>query len=172
MSVLAQIKPFFKYSMDLSAQFPVVAYYLKFYAVTKGFDLVKAAPAGTNVNDQKAFLKGELGELEKMFATLPGGTKEDHKYQVENFVLSVFAKVDKDERNCEKVTKSNAMDFKRCADFIVMMSVFGPCEPEWTEREKFCKYKAGTILKCIKAGEEPPRGNPFEKEEPKPELDD
>jgi vacuolar protein sorting-associated protein VTA1 len=131
MSVLAQIKPFFKYSMDLNSQFPVIAYYLKFYAVTKGFDLIKAAPAGSNVTDQKTFLKGELSELEKMFSTLPGGSKEDHKYQVENFVLSVFAKVDKDERTCEKVTKTNAMDFKRCSDFIVMMSLFGQLEPEW-----------------------------------------
>jgi len=38
-------------------------------------------------------------------------------------------------------------------------------EPEWKEREKYCKYKAGTILKCIKNGEQPPRGNPFAKEE-------
>jgi hypothetical protein len=34
-------------------------------------------------------------------------------------------------------------------------------DPEWQEREKYCKYKAGTILKCLKTGEEPPRGNPF-----------
>lgn len=26
---------------------------------------------------------------------------------------------------------------------------------------KYCKYKAGNILKCLKSGEEPPRGNPF-----------
>ena len=38
-------------------------------------------------------------------------------------------------------------------------------EPEWQERLKYCKYKAGTILKCLKNGEEPPRGNPFVQEE-------
>lgn len=46
-----------------------------------------------------------------------------------------------------------------------MLTSFGDLDPEWQEREKYCKYKAGTILKCLKTGEEPPRGNPFAKEE-------
>jgi Vta1 like len=73
--------------------------------------------------------------------------------QVENFVLSVFAKVDKDERTCETITKQNAMDFKRCSDFIGLLNLLGEMDPDWKEREKYCKYKAGTILKCIKNGE-------------------
>lgn len=38
-------------------------------------------------------------------------------------------------------------------------------EAEWQERDKYCKFKAGNILKCLKTGEEPKRGNPFVKEE-------
>ena len=53
------------------------------------------------------------------------------------------------------------MSFKRCGDFIEILTVFGQMDPEWQERAKYCKYKAGTILKCLKNGEEPPRGNPF-----------
>lgn len=53
----------------------------------------------------KNFLIGELNDLEKLKANLGGTSKEDHKYQVENFVLSVFAKIDKDERTCEKIGK-------------------------------------------------------------------
>lgn len=34
-------------------------------------------------------------------------------------------------------------------------------EVEWEERKKYCNYKAATIVKCLKTGEEPPRGNPF-----------
>jgi hypothetical protein len=52
-----------------------------------------------------------------------------------------------------------------------MLNIFGPLEPEWQEREKYCKFKAGIILKCLKSGEEPPRGNPFAKEEEKQEED-
>lgn len=79
-------------------------------------------------------------------------------------MLSVFAKTDKEERTCEKITKQNAIDFKRCSDFIQLLTLFGELDEEWREREKYCKYKAGTILKCLKTGEEPPRGNPFEPE--------
>ena len=43
--------------------------------------------------------------------------------------------------------------------------MFSPLEPEWQEKAKYCNFKAGIILKCIKNGEEPPRGNPFAKEE-------
>ena len=32
---------------------------------------------------------------------------------------------------------------------------------EWEDRRKYCIYKAGTIMKCLKAGTEPERGNPF-----------
>lgn len=106
----------------------------------------------------------ELQDLEKMKKALEG-SKDDHKYVIENFVLSSFAKTDKEERTCEKITKQNALDFKRCADFIMLLTIFGNLEEEWKEREKYCKYKAGTILKALKNGEEPPRGNPFVNEE-------
>jgi vacuolar protein sorting-associated protein VTA1 len=159
MSIIAPVKPYFKYSMDLKDAVPVVAYYCKLYAVNRGLDLLRAAPGDTK--EVKTFLISELQDLEVMKAKLGATTKDDHRYQIENFVLSVFAKIDKDERTCETVSKVNALDFKRCSDFINLLSLFGPMEAEWTEREKYCKYKAATILKCLKNGEVPPRGNPF-----------
>ena len=66
-----------------------------------------------------------------MKAALGTTTKDDHKYHVENFALSVFAKTDKEERTCEEVTKKNALDFKRCSDFISLLSLFGPMDEEW-----------------------------------------
>lgn len=66
----------------------------------------------------------ELKDLEEMKGAMGPGTKEEHFPVVENFVLSMFAKVDKEERTCEKVTKANAVDFKRCSDFISMLSIF------------------------------------------------
>lgn len=65
------------------------------------------------------------------------------------------------------------MDFKRCSDFIALLTCFGALESEWQEREKYCKYKAATILKALKNGEQPPRGNPFAPdEEVKPDESD
>ena len=48
MSVLAPVKPFIKYSMDMKQPLPVVAYYCKMYAVTKGFELIKADTSGAD----------------------------------------------------------------------------------------------------------------------------
>jgi len=44
--------------------------------------------------------------------------KDDMKIAVENFVLSVFASTDKDERTCETVGKPQAVAFRRSGDFI------------------------------------------------------
>ena len=66
-----------------------------------------------------------------MKSALGGTSKDDNKYQVENFVMSIFAKTDKEERTCETVGKKNALDFKRCSDFIGLMTQFGPLEQEW-----------------------------------------
>lgn len=87
---------------------------------------------------------------------------------MENFVLSVFAKIDKEDRTDPTITKNHALSFKRCGDFIQVLSLFGQLEPEWAERAKYCNFKAGIILKCLKNGEEPPRGNPFAQEEEAP----
>jgi vacuolar protein sorting-associated protein VTA1 len=165
MSILAPIKAYFKYSMELKQHVPVVAYYCKLYAVQKGFDLMKQNAANPNVGEVKAYLGNELKDLEQMKAALGQTTKEEHHPLVENFILSVFAKIDKEDRTDEQITKNHALSFKRCADFIQILTMFGPIPEEWAERLKYCNFKAGIILKCLKTGEEPPRGNPFVKEE-------
>lgn len=73
----------------------------------------------------------------------------------------MFAKIDKEDRTDPTITKNHALSFKRCGDFIQILTLFGQIEPEWAERGKYCNFKAGIILKCLKNGEEPPRGNPF-----------
>ena len=80
--------------------------------------------------------------------------KGDLKFHVENFVLSVFAKADNEERNCETITKKNAIDFKRAGDFIQVLNLFPDVwSNEWAEKKKYCTYKAGTIMKALKNGE-------------------
>ena len=69
---------------------------------------------------------------------------------------------------CETITKKNAMDFKRTKDFIELLELFDDAmTEEWQERRKYCVYKAGTIMKALKNGEQPERGNPFAPEEEK-----
>lgn len=162
MSIIAPVKPFIKYSMEMRTAAPIVAYYCKLYAVQKGLEIIKNDKSGADTAGAKTFLIGEMGDLEAMKKQMPEGTvKADHRNNVENFVLSVFTNVEKEERTCEKVTKKNAQDFNRCSHFIMLLSVFdGTYDDAWEEKRKYCVYKAGTILKAIKNGEEPYRGNP------------
>jgi len=118
----------------------------------------------------KNYLIGEISDLEEMKKLIGQISKEDMQVAVENFVLSVFAAADKDERTCPEVTKNQAISFKRAGDFIMVLTLFqsnGTLTEEWQKRQKYCVYKAGTIMKSLKAGEVPVRGNPFEPEEEK-----
>jgi len=143
---------------------PIMAYWCKMYAVKKGLGLCSENP-GEAADKAKTYLIQELTDLETMKKEMGDVKQEDMKYHVENFVLSVFAQTDKDERTCETITKKNAVDFKRTGDFIMVLELFEGCmTEEWVQRKKYCTYKAGTIMKALKNGEEPVRGNPFEEE--------
>ena len=43
----------------------------------------------------------------------------------------------------------------------MLLSIFDDLyTDDWEQKRKYCVFKAGNILKCIKAGTEPARGNP------------
>jgi len=138
-----------------------MAYHCKFFAVKKGLALCNANP-GEKANQAKSLLIQELGDLENMKKAMGDVKQEDLRFHVENFVMSVFANTDKEERTCETITKRNALDFKRTGDFIALLELFDDCyTQEWQEKKQYCTYKAGTILKALKQGVQPERGNPF-----------
>lgn len=70
MSVLAPVKAYFKYSMELKQHLPVIAYYCKLYGVTKGFDLMKSNAQSPSIAEVKQYLIGELKDLETMKGSL------------------------------------------------------------------------------------------------------
>ena len=160
-SVIAPVKPYFTYAAQMRDSVPIMAYHCKLFAVKKGLALCNANP-GEMANKAKTFLITELEDLEAMKKAMGEVQQDDLKFHVENFVLSVFAQTDKDERTCETITKKNAIDFKRTKDFIELLELFDNCmTDEWNERKRYCVYKAGTIMKALKNGEQPERGNPF-----------
>lgn len=162
MSIIAPVKPFIKYSMEMRQHVPVMAYYCKMYAVQKGLEIIKNDTSGADHSNAKKFLVNEMGDLEEMKKAMPEGhTKDDHRNFVENFVVTIFTNTDKEERTIETITKKQAMDFNRCSHFIMLLSLFDDTyDDEWEEKRKYCVFKAGTILKHLKNGEQPPRGNP------------
>jgi|TARA_B110000285_G_scaffold192718_1_gene221275 hypothetical protein len=47
----------------------------------------------------------------------------------------------------------------------MLLSIFDDLyDDEWDKKRKYCVFKAGNILKCMKNGTEPPRGNPNDPE--------
>lgn len=165
MSVLGPVKPFFTYAAELRSV-PIMAYHCKLYAVQKGFSLCKVNP-GDQAKLATNYLMQELQDLEVMKKAMGDVNKDDMQVAVENFVISVFARAEKDELTVENIGKVQAVAWRRAGHFIDVITVFGPLTPEWEQRRKYANYKAGIILKCLKSGEEPPRGNPFETEEEK-----
>lgn len=95
----------------------------------------------------------ELGDLEAMKMAMGEVDKDAKQTFIENFVMSVFATTDKEERTCPEITKKNAVDFKRAGDFIMLLTLFEPeLTEEWGKRKKYCTFKAGTIMKALKEG--------------------
>ena len=130
MSILGPVKPYLTYAAQMRTSVPIMAYNCKLYAVQNGMALLgKHDPAAAA--DAKAYLMGELADLEAMKSAMGEVDKEHMAMAVDNFVLSVFASVDKEERTCEKITKKNAVDFNRAGHFINVLSVFGPLSEEW-----------------------------------------
>ena len=142
-----------------------MAYHCKLFAVQLGLKICNENP-GEKADAAKQLLIQELTSCENMKSAFGDVAQEDLKYHVENFIMSVFAATDKDERTCAQITRKNAVDFNRCGHFIALLDLFPEAmTPEWAERKKYCSYKAGTILKALKEGREPERGNPFAPEE-------
>jgi len=48
----------------------------------------------------------------------------------------------------------------------MLLSLFGDAydEGNWEEKRKYCMFKAGVIMKALKNGEQPERGNPNDPE--------
>ena len=77
------------------------------------------------------------------------------------FVQSQFANIDQEERTAETITKRHALGFKQVAFLIESLeAIENPLEDKWVERRKYCLFKAGDIVKNLKAGVQPKRGNP------------
>ena len=148
--LLKPVSVYMTYATQMRKSVPVMAYHCKLYFVQKGLNICKENP-GPDADAAKSTLLGELDDLEAMKKAMGDIDKDDLKFHVENFVLSVFAKADNDERTCETITKRNAMDFKRAGDFIQILALFPETyTDEWQEKKKFCIYKAGSIMKALK----------------------
>lgn len=87
---MAPIKPYLTYAQQMRQSVPIMAYHCKFFAVQRGLGICSKNP-GETADKAKGLLMQELTDLEQMKAAMGDVAKEDLKYHVENFILSVFA---------------------------------------------------------------------------------
>ena len=141
--------------------YPLPAYYIKMHGVMKSLRML-----GKNSDPDSEALRQELsagvGILESMKSNLSNLPEDDKKEVFENFVQSQFTAIDNEERTAEEIKMMHALVFKQVSFLIESLDVIKEdgIGAEWTERRKYCLWKAGDIIKNLKAGVQPRRGNP------------
>jgi len=95
-----------------------------------------------------------LSKIKKKLGTID---EEDSKLQIEGFALKIFSKADNEDR-AGNATKTTAQAFYASAIFLDVLKQFGELVPELEERQKYAKWKAADITRCIKAGIKPKSG--------------
>lgn len=166
---------------DSNPEAKIVAYYCRYYAVSKGSKLcsVPAVPAETK------FLIDEMGKLEKFKASTPDLNQELGASVCKSYAMNVFQKAD-DEDRMGMADKGTAKLFYAAGTFFDIMEQFGELPSEVcieqsalndlqcytypfrqllltnahqiVEKRKYAKWKATEILNAIKNGERPVPG--------------
>jgi hypothetical protein len=178
---LASLKVFLKMANDLDSTQPVIALCCRVYYLDKYIGLKKQGNLHMTPeeNAELSQLLNVVGEAKKIYSM----SKEETKDVLEDFCGKNFARIDIEDHNAPKLTKEHASQFNTTAHFIELLSIYDGMTPKWEEKGtfginiivKYCKLKASNILKCIKQGIDPPRGNPNNPDpppnaEPKPSV--
>ncbi|CAL1695220.1 unnamed protein product [Somion occarium] len=160
-----QLKPLIPYLQradELKVQDPIIAYWCAYHAAQIGISLKVKEPAARH------FLFELLGTLEHMKKEIgPNDAIEEESASsayVENFALKVFAIADNEDR-AGRATRATAKKFLAAANFLEVLSVFGPSSgtsvaSDSTNAEKilYAKWKAADIAKAYREGRKPTPG--------------
>lgn len=162
---LASFKVYLKMAKDLEGTEPVIALCCRMYYLEKYLGLKKQANLQMSP-EENAELTKVLDAVSKTKKLYPM-SKEEIKDMLEDFCGKNFVRMDKEDHTAPKLTKEHASRFNTTAHFIQLLSTYDAMTPKWEEKSilekkvvKYCKLKASSILKCLKQGVDPPRGNP------------
>lgn len=157
-AALLPLKCFHVRSLEMEPHDKHISYYCSLYALQKSMKIMETQPS-PEVTKWVHTKFGELEELKRKIGVLKG------KDYFENFVLRVFIGADTEDRK-QGSTKETAKKFLVCAQFIEVLNVFNPLEPDWEEKRLYCKWKASDINTAFKEGRTPLPGGPGEQNEP------
>lgn len=152
--LFTQYKDLFSYSKSFIQVNPRISYIISLYSANTVHKEFKANPNALN-DDEKTLLQKEILNIKTIPITGDKPTIEEYN----DFIENMFYNVDQEDREGE-VTQTTARSFKMISDLIEVFNFFGPISPEWSEKRKYCKFKAIDIMGSLKKGEVPKRGGP------------
>mmetsp|Transcript_9167 Transcript_9167/g.15179 ORF Transcript_9167/g.15179 Transcript_9167/m.15179 type:complete len:370 (+) Transcript_9167:169-1278(+) len=138
---------------DSNNESKVVAYYCRYFAVSKGSNLCSSPPSAA----ENAFLAGEIDKLEKMKPELGDMDQDKGASICRSYANSVFEKADDEDRQ-GVADKATAKMFYAAGTFFDILEQFDEIDQITTEKRKYAKWKATDILGAIKSGQKPTPG--------------
>lgn len=163
-AALKIISPYMKLAKEYDKRDEVVAYYCRVYCIQKGISTDSKSP------DCKQFLLTLMDVLEKAKKDLAAKGAEAvtneivGQAHVEGMALNLFAFADQEDRK-SNFTKGLVKSFYSANLLFDVLKQFGEISEEITLKQKYAKWKATYIHKCLQTGEAPvpgPQGSEFD----------
>lgn len=156
-SSLRAISPYLKSAQEYDKRDPIVAYYCRLHAMQKG---IKIDSKG---KDSRAFLLEMMDQLEKKKKELSSqgyeAVSDDVVAQlhIDEKALQLFLWADTEDR-AAKFNKNVVKSFYTASLLYDVLTQFGELSQEGAHHQKYAKWKAAYIHKCLKNGETPVPG--------------
>ncbi|XP_031569825.1 vacuolar protein sorting-associated protein VTA1 homolog [Actinia tenebrosa] len=154
---LKLVQPYFKVAKEYEKRDPVVAYYCRLYAVQKGIKTDSKSKEGKSFLFQQMDLlekcKKEFGHEEAITSEIMGQTYMDEK------ATQLFLWADTEDR-AARFNRNVVKSFYTASLLYDTLAQFGEPSEEAVQRQKYSKWKATYINKCLKDGTAPVPGPP------------
>lgn len=154
---LKAISPYLKTAQEYDKRDPVVAYYCRLYAMQKGIKIdskgKESKPFLLQLMDQLEQKKKELGS-----AGYEAVSEEDvAQLHIDEKALQLFLWADTEDR-ASNFNKNVVKSFYTASLLYDVLTQFGELSQEGVHHQKYAKWKAAYIHKCLKTGETPVPG--------------
>lgn len=163
-SELKPINSFLKLAKEYDKRDPTIAYFCRLYAVQKGIKVASKASAS------KVYLLSLMDEIEKEKKALLArgdeavGNDIVAQAHVENVSINLFTWADGEDRK-GVFNKSVTKAFYSASLLFDVLSQFEEISDQCKVQQKYAKWKATYLHKCMQSGETPvagPEGSGFE----------
>ncbi|XP_025098679.1 vacuolar protein sorting-associated protein VTA1 homolog [Pomacea canaliculata] len=148
---LRQIQHYMKTAAEHDKRDVVVAYYCRLYALQKAMEIDKKSP------EARQFLVSLMDYLEKVKKEHPEEAIHNEvvgQAHMENYALKVFLYADNEDR-AGRFTKNVVKSFYTAGMLFDVLGTFGELSEDLVKNQKYAKWKAAYIHRCLKNGETP-----------------